>query len=140
MTEVDDFNAQVIKEFRANAGKVGGFFEDKDLLLLHTTGAKTGEPRCHPLVCMESADGLYIIASAAGSPKHPAWFRNLVATPAVQVEYGATRYDAEAMVVEEPERSILYNKAAERYGFFAEYADNTAGIRTIPLILLKQAS
>lgn len=138
MSDLDDFNARVIKEFRENDGRVGGFFADKDLLLLHTRGAKTGEPRLHPLVCMEADGGLCIIASAGGAPSHPAWFHNLAANPDVEIEYGTERFKARAEIVLEPERSAHYERAAARYSFFGDYAEKTAGIREIPVIILKR--
>ncbi len=138
MSEQDDFNARVMREFRENKGKVGGFFADKDLLILHTTGAKSGEPRVLPLVCIEVGDNLCIIASAGGSPTHPAWFHNLVANPGVKVEYGTEKFEAQAMIASEPTRSELYEKAAARYSFFGEYAEKTSGIREIPVIVLER--
>lgn len=138
MSEPEDFNARVIAEFRQNAGQVGGFFEDKDLLLLHTRGARSGEPRLHPLVCMQTGAGLYVIASAAGSPVHPAWYHNLVADPGVEVEFGVERYRARAKIATEPERGKLYDAAAVRYDFFREYAEKTAGVRTIPVVVLER--
>ena len=138
MSDSEDFNARVIEEFRANEGKVGGFFADKDLLLLHTVGARSGEARIHPLVCMEEDGKLYIIASAAGSSKHPAWFHNLVANSIVDIEIGTERFQANAVIAGEPERSSLYAKAAVTYRFFKEYEEKTAGIRTIPVILLNR--
>lgn len=136
MNDPDDFNQKVIAEFRSNNGKVGGFFADKTLLLLHTTGARSGEPRIHPLVCMEDEDNLFIIASAGGSHSHPAWYHNLVANPQIQIEYGSETIAVHAVIAEEPLRSKLYEKAAARYGFIAEYGETTAGIRTIPVIVL----
>lgn len=140
MSNADDFNAAVIREFRENAGKVGGFFADKLLLLLHTRGARTGEARVIPLVCFEEADDLVIVASSGGAPAHPAWYHNLKVSPAVEVEFGAERFDAEAIVTREPQRSALYEKAADRYSFFGEYAEETKGIRTIPVVILKRLS
>ena len=140
MSDANDFNAQVIKEFRENEGRVGGFFADKTVLLLHTTGARSGESRLHPLVCMEEDGRLYIIASAAGSPKHPAWYHNLVAEPLVGIELGNEKFMAKARIAVETERSELYQKAAASYSFFQEYAEKTSGIRTIPVIVLEPVS
>ena len=135
---MSDWNKQVIKEFRANAGKVGGSFAGMELLLLHTTGAKSGLPRINPLVRMMDGDRYVVIASKGGAPTHPDWYYNLVANPEVHVELGTERFDALATVAEEPERSQLYAKMAARYPFFAEYQEKTT--RTIPVIVLTRRS
>jgi len=139
MSDPNDWNAKVIKEFRENEGKVGGFFADKSLLLLHTIGAKSGQPRLHPLLCMEDGERLFIIASAGGAPKHPAWYHNIVANPAVEIEYGTERFKAKASVATEPERTALYEKASTSFAGFQEYAEKTASIRTIPVVTLERA-
>lgn len=134
MSKTKSRNEQIIEEFRANGGKVGGSFKNRDLLLLHTTGAKSGLPRLTPLVTMRDNGRLIVIASKAGAPSHPDWYYNLVANPDVSVEFGTDRFDAGATVIEEPERSELYDKMAQRYAFFKEYA-KIAG-RIIPVIVL----
>jgi deazaflavin-dependent oxidoreductase (nitroreductase family) len=131
---MSDWNKQVIEEFRANDGKVGGRFAHMDLLLLQTIGAKSGLPRTTPLVCMADGDRYIIIASKGGAPSHPDWYYNIAANPDVHVEVGTDQFKALASVVEEPERSQLYGKMAARYPFFAEYAENTT--RIIPVIVL----
>ena len=131
---MSDWNKQVIEEFRANEGQVGGHFAGMELLLLHTTGAKSGRPRINPLVYMADADRYIIIASKAGAPTHPDWYYNLVANPEVHVEVGAAQFDALATVAQEPERSQLYEQIAARYAFFAEYREKTT--RIIPVIVL----
>ena len=135
MSEPNDRNKQVIAEFRANEGKVGGFFADKQLLLLHTIGAKSGQPRINPLVYMPDGDRFIIIASKAGAPSHPDWYYNLVANPDVRIEVGTEELPVQATVAEEPERSQLYDKIAAKYDFFAEYARKVT-TRVIPVIVL----
>lgn len=134
MSDVNDWNKQVIAEFRANEGKVGGRFEGADLLLLHTEGAKSGLPRINPVMTMADGDRYVVIASKGGAPSHPDWYYNLVANPEVSVEVGTEQFQARATVAEEPERSQLYEKMAARYSFFADYARNTE--RVIPVIIL----
>ena len=136
MSDSNDWNKQVIEEFRANGGKVGGYFEDATLLLLHTTGAKSGLPRLNPLVCIEDGDDLVIIASKGGAPSNPDWYYNLNANPNVEVEYGTDRFKAVAMIVDEPERSQLYAKAAAEFPPYAEYAQKTT--RVIPVVKLRR--
>lgn len=135
---MSDFNARVIKEFRENDGVVGGFFEGRTVLLLHTTGAKSGKQRLHPLVTMQDDGTYFIIASAGGSESHPAWYHNLVANPDVFVEVGTEKFEAVARVAQEPERSRLYEKIAAKMSFFTEYKEKTKGIRVIPVIVLER--
>ena len=131
---MSDWNKKVIAEFRANDGKVGGVFENIELLLLHTVGAKSGEPRLNPVATMPDGDRFVIIASKAGAPNNPAWYHNVVANPDVTVEYGAETFQAKAEVTSEPERSELYAKMAAKYPNFAEYQQKTE--RVIPVIVL----
>jgi deazaflavin-dependent oxidoreductase (nitroreductase family) len=133
---VSDFNQGVIEEFRSNAGKVGGYFEGKDMLLLTTTGAKSGEPRVIPLVYSTNGDQIVIIASKGGAPTNPDWHYNLLANPNVTVEIGAETYQATATEVKGEERDRLYAAHAELYPGFKEYEEKTAGIRVIPVFLL----
>lgn len=127
-------NKQVIAEFRANSGKVGGFFEDKDLLLLHTTGAKSGLARLNPLVYMQDGERIVVIASNGGASSNPDWYYNLLANPEVFIEVGSDRFPARADKAQEPERNALYCRMAERYPFFADYQRNTE--RIIPVIVI----
>ena len=137
MADTNDWNAKIIEEFRANNGKVGGNFEGAPLLLLHTTGAKTGRERVHPMMYLP-VDGQYaVFASKAGAPENPAWFSNLVANPDVTVEMGNETFRARATVAERPERDRLYRQQAERYPGFAEYEAKTD--RVIPVVLLQRA-
>ncbi len=136
MSDWNERNRRIIEEFRANNGKVGGHFENSTLLLLATTGAKSGKERVTPLMTMEDGDRLVIIASKGGAPSHPDWYYNLVANPVVDVEYGADRFKARATIAVEPERTKLYEKMASKYPFFTEYQKNTD--RVIPLVILSR--
>lgn len=135
MSDPNEWNKKVIEEFRTNDGKVGGHFEGSDLLLLHTTGAKSGLPRINPLMTMEDDGRHVVIASKGGAPSHPDWYYNLKANPDVHVEVGTDEFDAKAVEAEEPERSRLYEEMASRYGFFTEYAEKAG--RVIPVIVLE---
>ncbi|MEU8342950.1 deazaflavin-dependent oxidoreductase, nitroreductase family [Actinomadura meyerae] len=130
-----DFNGQVIEEFRANGGRVGGMFEHGRLLLLTTTGARTGLRRTTPLGYLPDGDGrVLVIASAGGAPRHPAWFRNLVANPRVTVESGDFTYEADAVVLEGAERDAAFARAAEADPGWAEYEAKSG--RTLPVVAL----
>ena len=127
-----DWNAKIMAEFRETGGTAGGFFEDKTLLILHTTGAKSGKHRENPLVTIEDDGKLIIVASKGGADTHPAWYYNLVANPDVEVEFGTERFSTKAVVTEEPERTELYEKMEAEYAFFTEYKQKAA--RVIPVI------
>jgi len=137
MTDVNDWNAQIIKEFRENDGKVGGQFEGAPLVLLTTTGAKTGKVRTNPLVSLVDEDRVVIFASKAGSPTNPDWYHNIVANPRVTVEQGTERYEADASIVEGAERERLFSTQKERFPGFADYEAGTD--RVIPVVALERA-
>jgi deazaflavin-dependent oxidoreductase (nitroreductase family) len=133
-TSPADFNAQIIEEFHANEGRVGGMFEGKPLLLLHHTGAKSGQSRVNPLAYLDY-DGRYVIfASKAGAPTHPSWYYNLEAHPNVTIEVGTDTIDVVASEATGDERERLYRTQAERIPQFAEYEQKTE--RVIPVIVL----
>jgi deazaflavin-dependent oxidoreductase (nitroreductase family) len=134
--EMDDFNQKVIKEFRANEGKVGGNFAGAPMLLLTTTGAKSGQQRTTPLVYSKDGENVVIIASFGGAPKHPAWFLNIKAHPEVTVEVGKEKYTARAVVPEGTERDRLFNQQAALMPNFAEYQEKTT--RRIPAVVLEK--
>lgn len=136
MTDMKDFNNQVIAEFRANGGKVGGPFEGAPMLLLTTTGAKSGQPRVAPLVYTTDGDRIVIIASKGGAPTHPDWYHNIVANPEIMVEVGSETFPARAEIAAEPERTRLFNAQADLMPNFAEYQKNTD--RTIPVITINR--
>ncbi|BBX92998.1 nitroreductase family deazaflavin-dependent oxidoreductase [Mycolicibacterium boenickei] len=134
---LDGFNRNVVEEFRANGGKVGGQFEQADLLLLHTTGAKSGKPRLSPLAYLTVDGKMLIVGSYAGAPKDPAWVHNLRANPKVRIELGTEAYDATARELPDAERDAAYPKIAEAAPVFAEYQANTT--RAIPLFEIVRA-
>ena len=138
MSDPKGWNKQVIEEFRANDGKVGGHFENMTLLLLHTIGAKSGQPRLNPVATMADGDHYVIIASKGGAPTNPDWYYNIVATPEVSIEIGTEKFQARADVAPEPERTALFAKMAAQHPGFAEYERNTE--RVIPVIILTRVS
>jgi deazaflavin-dependent oxidoreductase (nitroreductase family) len=133
----NDWNDKTIAEFRANHGRVGGHFAGAPLLLLHTTGAKSGEPRVNPVMYLERGDRLMVFATYAGQPVNPAWYHNLKADPKVTVEVGDEVYDAVATEVTGAERDEIYAEQAARFPGFAEYERKTS--RKIPVIALTRA-
>jgi deazaflavin-dependent oxidoreductase (nitroreductase family) len=135
---VADFNQQIIDEFRHNHGKVGGGFAGAPMVILTTTGAKSGRRHTTPLVYLPEGDQLYIFASKAGAPTHPAWYHNLVANPRVTVERDGEAYEADARVVTGAERDRLFAAQAQAMPGFAEYQAKTT--RTIPVIELERVS
>lgn len=134
---VNNFNQSIIEEFRANNGTVR-YFGSGTLLLLTTTGAKSGQPRLSPVVYVADGDRYVIIASKSGAPTNPDWYYNLLAHPVVTIEMGSEKFQARATVVEEPERSRLYAKVAAKMPNFAEYQRKTT--RQIPVVVLERAN
>jgi len=128
------WNRRIIEEFRAKGGHVGGQFEGAPLLLLTTTGARTGTRYTTPVMYLDLDGHRYIFASKAGAPTHPDWFHNLVANPTVTLEVGDQTYDATAHVLEGDERGRVYRHQAELYPGFGEYQEQTS--RTIPVVAL----
>jgi deazaflavin-dependent oxidoreductase (nitroreductase family) len=131
---MDDFNRKVIDEFRANEGKVGGPFEGAPVLLLTSTGAKSGEPRTTPVVYQRDGDRMVIFASKGGAPNNPAWYHNLRANPTATVEVGNDEVEVEAIVTGGDERERLFSKQKELMPQFAEYEHKTT--RQIPVVAL----
>lgn len=136
MSNVNDFNKRTIEEFRANGGKVGGRFANSTLLLLTTTGAKSGRARTNPVAYTTDGDHLIIIASKGGAPTNPDWYYNLKANPDVTVEVGREQFPARAVVAEGSERDRLFSQMAEVMPGFADYQRNTD--RQIPVIVLER--
>jgi deazaflavin-dependent oxidoreductase (nitroreductase family) len=134
MSEANERNQRIIDEYRANGGKVGGNFEGKSLLLLHTKGAKSGQERINPVACIRDGDRYVVIASKGGAPTHPDWYYNVVANPLFTVEVGTQTFQVHAAVAEEPERTRLYNKMVEMMPGFDDYRRRTT--RLIPVIVL----
>ena len=135
---MSDFNEQVIAEFRENHGRVGGPVEGAPLLLLHTTGAKTGAERVSPLMYLPDGDRFVIFASKAGSDTNPAWYHNVKANPRAKIEVGDDTVTVVADEVTGSERDALYRKQAELYTGFADYEKKTS--RVIPVIALSAVS
>ncbi len=129
-----DFNAKIIEEFRANAGQVGGMFESMPLLLLHHTGAKSGQGRINPLAYQRDGDRYVVFASKAGAPTNPDWYHNLMAHPNTVIEIGTETVDVVASEAGSDERERLFRAQAERSPQFAEYQNKTN--RVIPAIIL----
>ena len=136
MMDFKAFNANLIEEYRANDGKVTGMFAGAPILLLTTTGARSGREHVSPLAYTTDAGRLVIIASKGGAPTHPDWFHNLVANPEVTVELGAETFAARASVPEGAERQRLYDQMAAQMPNFAEYQRNTT--RQIPVVILER--
>ncbi len=132
-----DFNQQIIEEFRANGGRLGGGFAGAPILLLHTTGAKSGKERVNPLVYQADGDRLVVFASKAGAPTNPDWFHNLKANPAVTAEVGTETIAFTARVAEGEEHDRLWAHQKELMPGFADY-EQTAG-RVIPVVVLERA-
>src|SRR2546425_13141745 len=132
MADQNDYNRQLIEEFRANRSKSGGPFEGRPLLLLTTTGAKSGQHRTTPMMYVPDGDRLLVIASNVGAPTHPDWYYNLVTHPEVTVEVGTETYDATAVVTQGAERDQLWTSIVDQYPFFTEHQAKTT--RQIPVI------
>ena len=133
-TSPADFNAQIIEEFHANEGRVGGMFEGSTLLLLHHTGAKSGKSRTNPLGYLNDQGRYVVFASKAGAPTNPDWYHNLKAHPNVTIEVGSDTIEVVASEAIGAERDRLYRTQAERVPQFAEYEKQTD--RVIPVIVL----
>lgn len=127
-------NRDVIREFRANEGKVGGVFADQPLLILHHVGAKTGIERLSPLATLIEKGRIFIFASKGGSDTHPDWYRNILANPRVTVELGAEMFTATATVITGGERDEVYAKQSALHPQFGEYQRNSP--RRIPVVEL----
>ena len=134
MSDYNDWNQQIIKEFRANGGKVGGPFAGSTLVLLHTVGAKSGKEHVTPVMSFSFEGELYVVASKAGAPTNPAWYHNMLANPVVTVELGTETFRATAVSVPEPQRSQLYSKVVAQAPGFGEYQSKTE--RVIPVVRL----
>jgi deazaflavin-dependent oxidoreductase (nitroreductase family) len=132
---MSDWNTKIIEEFRANGGKVGGPFEGAPLLLLHTTGAKTGQVRVNPMMYRPVDGGYAVFASKAGAPTNPDWYHNLVANPDVQAEIGTQTLTLRARVAGDAEREPIWTAHKAQYPGFQEYEEQTT--RQIPVVILE---
>ncbi len=134
----NDFNRRIIEEFRANQGRVGAF-EGAPMVLLHTTGARSGDAHVTPLVYQPVNGSSAVFGSKAGAPTHPAWYHNLVANPAGTVEVGSETYPVTARVAEGEEREAIWERQKQVMPGFAGYEARTGG-RVIPVVILDRAS
>jgi len=132
---MNDFNTNIIEEFRNNKGKVEGMFKGMPMVILTTKGRRSGKPHETPLVPLEDDGKLYVFGSMGGAPKHPAWFLNLRDNPRVTVEHGTDKFEADAKILTGEARDRTFAKQAERAPQFAEYQTKTT--RQIPVIELQ---
>ena len=133
----NNYNAQIIEEFRKNGGKVGDRFEGFTLLLLHTTGAKSGQERINPLMLQDLDGSWAVFASKGGATTHPDWYYNVRANPDVTVEIGTETFPARARIAEGDERERIWTKQKTTVPTFARY-EETAGDREIPVVVIER--
>ncbi len=138
MADVNDWNTKIIDEFRSNEGRVGGQFEGAPLLLLHSTGAKSGEERVNPIMYQSVGSDMAVFASKAGAPTNPDWYHNLKANPRATVEVGTDTVQVTARVAEADERERIWTKQKADYPGFADYEKATT--REIPVVILSPES
>ena len=142
MSEALDWNAKTVAEFRADGGRVGGPFEGAPMVLLHHRGRKSGREYVTPTMYLPhdtAPDIIYVLATTAGAPTDPDWYRNLAAAGVATIERGAETYRVTVHELTGAERDRIYAEQAGRYPGFAEYARQTAGVRTIPVLELRRA-
>ena len=138
MSEMNDWNTNIIAEFRANGGNVGGQFEGAPILLLHTTGAKSGLERINPMMYQDLGGGsVAVFASKAGADTNPDWYRNLTANPDVVAEIGTNTRSFRARTAPTAEREPIWTKQKADYPGFATYEERTT--REIPVVILDPA-
>jgi deazaflavin-dependent oxidoreductase (nitroreductase family) len=137
MADVNDFNGQVIEEFRANGGKLGGPFEGVPMLLLHHEGAKSGTERVNPVTYRKVGDALAVFESKGGSPRNPDWYYNLLAHPRITVEVGTETIPVVARVAGDAEREPIWEAQKRDNPAFADYERKTS--RQIPVVILERA-
>jgi len=143
MPDANDWNEKTITEFRANGGRVGGVFEGAPLVLVHHQGRKSGREHVTPTMYLpdDADDGtIYVFATKAGAPSNPDWYYNLTASGAGTIERSTETYPVTVRELKGDERDRIYDEQARRYPGFADYAQRTAGIRTIPVLGLKRSS
>ena len=137
MSDTNDWNTRLIEEFRANGGKVGGQFAGAPLLLLHTTGARSGEERVNPVMYQDLGGTVAVFASKAGAPTNPDWYHNVVANPEVTAEIGTETRRFRARVATGDEREQIWARQKQDFPGFADYEANTT--RQIPVVVLEPA-
>ena len=139
MSEANNWNEKVIADFRANEGRVGGPFEGAPMVLVHHRGRRSGQEYVNPMMYLaaERGDGsIYVFASKGGAPTNPDWYYNLTAAGAGTVELGTGTFPVTVRELHGEEHDRIYAEQAQRYPGFAEYAEKTAGVRTIPVLEL----
>ena len=136
MSDRNDWNSSIIKEFRENAGKVGGPFEGRTLLLLHSKGARSGQERINPLAYTTDDDRFIVFASKGGAPTNPDWYHNLIANPEVTIEVGTETIPVRAMILTGEERDAIWKHMVALMPAFGEYEKKAN--RTIPVIALER--
>ena len=142
MSDALDWNAKTIAEFRANEGRVGGTFEGAPIVLVHHHGRKSGREYVTPVMYLPhdtEPDTIYVFATRAGAPTSPDWYYNMTADRDATVERGTETYKVTVGELTGAERDRVYAEQARRYPGFAEYARQTAGVRTIPVLELRRA-
>jgi deazaflavin-dependent oxidoreductase (nitroreductase family) len=137
-TRPADWNEKIIEEFRANGGKVGGYFQGAHMVLVHHVGARSGTVRVNPLTYLPDGQDMVVAATKGGSPTHPDWYYNLKAHPRIQVEVGTESFPVEATEVTGEERDELWRRLVELRPGFAEYETKTT--RVFPMFRLKRVS
>ena len=142
MSDANEWNTKTITEFRANEGRVGGVFEGAPLVLLHHRGRKSGSEYVTPIMYLADdtePDAIYVFASKGGAPTHPDWYDNLITAGDGSIERGTETYRVTVREVTGTDRDRIYAEQARLYPGFAEYADKTVGVRTIPVLELRRA-
>ena len=142
MSEANNWNEKVIADFRANDGRVGGPFEGAPMVLVHHRGRRSGQEYVNPMMYLaaERGDGsIYVFASKGGAPTNPDWYYNLTAAGAGTIELGTSTTPVTVRELHGEEHDRIYAEQASRYPGFAEYAEKTAGVRTIPVLELTPA-
>jgi deazaflavin-dependent oxidoreductase (nitroreductase family) len=142
MPDVHDWNEKTIAEFRAHGGRVGGHFEGAPVVLVHHRGRKSGREYINPMMYLPDEgddDRIYVFATKAGAPSNPDWYFNLTAAREGTIERGTDTYHVAVRELTGDERDLIYVEQARRYPGFANYAQQTAGIRTIPVLELRRA-
>ncbi|MGH8890615.1 MAG: nitroreductase family deazaflavin-dependent oxidoreductase [Acidothermaceae bacterium] len=137
--EITDPNTAIVDEFRANDGRVGGYFEGRTMVLMHHVGRKSGKHYVSPALYLPAAGDertIYVFASKGGAPDNPAWYYNLVAAGEAEVEVATQRYPVTVRELIGDERDRVYAEQATRYSNFADYEEKTAGARVIPVLAL----
>jgi deazaflavin-dependent oxidoreductase (nitroreductase family) len=139
MADPNDWNQGIITEFRANEGRVGGPFEGAPMILVHHVGRTSGKQYTTPLVYLPGEgddDSMYIFASKGGAPANPDWYGNLIAAGEATVEVGTSTFVVTITEVAGDERDRIFAEQVKRMPGFGDYAKQTEGIRTIPVLRL----